>query len=191
MDSDSKTVDSNYVFTRDCTIKADWETKGDPTPSPDPTPTPTPTPTPDPSDKDDDKKGKDDENSSSQSEVFNRDEVLAYSSLNGSIQGDVKIGKQKQGPLAESLFIRAIPAGWKAAFSMSMSVNGKNDYSLKNIYIVMQVPVQYQKMGRQFAFLAMDENGKVFVLNDLDPNADVVKVYPNIKGYAYYLIYKD
>ncbi len=152
----------------------------------------------DSSDKDDDKKGKDNdkkkkkgESSSSGPVVFNPDAICAYYLLNGAMKDDARIGKQKQGPLAESLFMGAIPAGWKAAFSMSMSVNGKNEYSLKNGYIVLYVPAQYQKTGRQFAFLAMDENGKVYVLDDLDPDAGIVKVNPNIKGYAYYLIYKD
>lgn len=145
----------------------------------------------DSSDKDDDKKRKKGESSSSGPVVFNPDAICAYYLLNGAMKDDARIGKQKQGPLAESLFMGAIPAGWKAAFSMSMSVNGKNEYSLKNGYIVLYVPAQYQKTGRQFAFLAMDENGKVYVLDDLDPDAGIVKVNPNIKGYAYYLIYKD
>ena len=55
----------------------------------------------------------------------------------------------------------------------------------------MYIPGAYQKPGRQFALLAMDKNGKVIVLNDIDNQPNSLTVKLNIEGYAFHLIYKD
>ena len=123
--------------------------------------------------------------------MINPDALAAYYFINGVWQPNVLIGKQEQSPLAKSLFTSAVPSGWNEAFSMSMTLNGQNEYSRKTGNIVLYVPAAYQKNGRQFAFLAMDKDGKVFVLKDLDDQPNLVTVNPNIEGYAYVLIYKD
>lgn len=110
---------------------------------------------------------------------------------NGILQYNALIGRQEQSELAKAVFSSAVPLGWKEAFSMSMSLNGKNEYSLKDGTIVLRVPSEYRKTGREFAILAMDNEGKVHVLADLDKDPDTVTVVPNIRGYAYVLIYKD
>lgn len=187
-----KKVDSAYVFTKDATIYAQWK-EGKPTPDPTKTPTPTPTPTPDPTpdptpspDEDDD----DDEDETKPAPI-NPNAIGAFYYKNGILQTNVQIGKQEQSLLATAIFKASIPMGWNAAFSMSMSVNGKNETSKKDGTIVLYVPGEYQKPGRTFMILAMDKNGKVFELKDLDTNPNTVTVTPNIEGFAYYLIYKD
>ena len=107
------------------------------------------------------------------------------------LQDNALIGKQEQSDLAKALFSAAVPNGWSEAFSMSMSLNGVNEYSRKDGTIVLYVPAAFQKAGRQFAFLAMDKNGAVVMLQDLDALPNLVTVSPKIEGYAYYLIYKD
>lgn len=123
--------------------------------------------------------------------TVNPDAIGAYYYVNGVIQTNAIIGKQEQSALATSVFKAAVPAGWNWAFPMSMSYNGKNEYSLKNGTIKLYIPAAYQKSGRQFAFLAMDKKGKVILLPDQDVLANTVTVTPNIEGYAYVLIYKD
>ena len=110
---------------------------------------------------------------------------------NGVIQYNTLIGRQEQSPLAKQVFTAAIPEGWHEAFPMSMSVDGKNEYSLKDGDLELIVPTAYRKQGREFAILAMDKTGKVSFFAKDAKQTNVVKVSPNIEGYAFYLIYKD
>ena len=176
-------IDTNYVFNRDTTVYAQWKV-GKTTPTPTPRPTATPTPS--------HEEGQAAvENERTGSEEYNPSAIGGFCYVDGMPQTNTKIGRQEQSPLAEMVFAAAIPPGWNSAFSMSMTVNGQNDYSLKTGELLLYVPGAYQKPGRQFALLAMDKNGKVLVLNDIDnqPNSMTVKL--NIEGYAFHLIYKD
>ena len=121
----------------------------------------------------------------------NPDAIGAYYYINSVLQSGAAIGKQEQPPVAQALFAAAVPAGWKSAFSMSMSLNGLNEYSRKTGTIVLYVPEAYQKSGRQYAILAMEKGGRVVFLPDNDLLQNTVTVTPDIEGYAYVLIYKD
>ena len=174
-------IDTNYVFNRDTTIYAQWKV-GKTTPTPRPTATPTPSP----------EEGRAAvENERTGYEVYNPSAIGGFCYTNGILQTNTKIGRQEQSPLAEMVFAAAIPPGWNTGFSMSMTVNGMNDYSLKKGELLLYIPGAYQKPGRQFALLAMDKNGKVFVLNDIDNQPNSLTVNLNIEGYAFHLIYKD
>ncbi len=135
---------------------------------------------------------KDDDEGDKTPFINNPDAISAtYYSKNKVKQVNAILGKQKQSDLAEGVFRAAVPAGWKWAFSMSMSVDGKNEYSLKDGTIELIIPNEYQKAGRQFAILAMDKSGNVIKLDDMDKDPNKITVSPNVEGYAYVLIYTD
>ena len=123
--------------------------------------------------------------------VANPNAIGAFYYMNGILVTNATIGKTIQGSVAEAIFKANIPLGWNSAFSFNLSINGKNEYSKKDGTIVLYVPSELQKEGREFKILAMDKNGKVFEVKDSDTNPNVVTFTPNIEGYAYYLIYKD
>ena len=107
-------------------------------------------------------------------------------------------GYQEQGEIAKALFSASMPAGWQKAFSFNILTNGNPDYSLKDGSMTLVIPSEYQKLsvssgqtGRQFAILAMDKTGKVYVLMDTDSNPNTITVSLNFEGYALNLIYKD
>ena len=111
--------------------------------------------------------------------------------MNGVIVWKAILGRVEQGPAGKAAFTSALPTGWNMAFSFSMSMDGKNEYSLKNGTIKLYVPAEFQKAGRQFAVMALDKNGNVKVISDEDTIANLVTASPNVEGYAYELIYKD
>ncbi len=123
--------------------------------------------------------------------VVNPNAIGAFYYMNGILVTNATIGKTEQGSLAKAVFNASIPLGWNSAFSFNLSINGKNEYSKKDGTIVLYVPSELQKEGREYKILAMDKNGKVFEVKDSDTNPNVVTFTPNIEGYAYYLIYKD
>ncbi len=172
-------VTDDTVYSEDTTLVAHWDDDSDPTPTPGHFRGP--------------RHSSDDGDTidNTPAAKVNPDAIAAYYYVNGVLQTNAIIGKQEQSALATSVFKAAVPAGWNWAFPMSMSYNGKNEYSLKNGTIKLYVPAAYQKSGRQFAFLAMDKNGKVILLPDQDVLENTVTVTPNIEGYAYVLIYKD
>ena len=176
-------IDTNYVFNRNTTVYAQWRV-GKTTPTPTPRPTATPIPSPE--------EGRAAvENERTGSEEYNPVNVGANCYVDGMLQTNTKLGRQEQSPLAEMVFAAAVPPGWNSSFSLSMTVNGQNDYSLKTGELLLYIPGAYQKPGRQFALLAMDKNGKVIVLNDIDNQPNSLTVKLNIEGYAFHLIYKD
>ena len=63
--------------------------------------------------------------------------------------------------------------------------------SLKNGTLKLYIPTEYQKAGRQFAIIAMDKNGKTYLLTDTDTDPGTVTVNVSFEGYAMELIYKD
>ena len=135
--------------------------------------------------------GDEEEEESTKPVIFNPDAINAHFIENGVINGNIQMGKQEQGAAAMMAFRSMIPAGWKEAFTFSMSNRGKNDYSLKKGKIVMYVPDQYQKVNRQYAILSLDKNGVVSLLLDTDSLDNMLTVDTNMEGYAFMLIYKD
>ena len=103
------------------------------------------------------------------------------------------VGYQEQGAAANELFAAAVPAGWIREFSFNvLDQNRQPDLSVKNGTMVLNIPGEYIKAGRQFALLGMNKGGQVisFADSDLNPNTITVKL-TNMNGYAFYLIYKD
>lgn len=106
-------------------------------------------------------------------------------------------GYQEQGEIAKGIIRSAIPAGWKEAFSFNLLVNGKTDTSLKKGTLTLTIPTEYLntivsagQAGRQFAIVAMDKNGKTYLLTDTDTNPNTITANVAFEGYAMELIYK-
>lgn len=161
-------------------------------------PAPGPAPTPKPSSKDtDDDKDEDDHEAHEESPApapkpVNPNAVLVSSFISTEISaGNVKIGPQIQGAVAQLAFRIATPAGWRETFTFNMTINDKADYSLKKGTLSFKIPSQYLKAGRKFAILGLDKNGKVRLFNDIDTKADTITVNLDIEGYAFDLIYTD
>ena len=55
----------------------------------------------------------------------------------------------------------------------------------------MTIPAELRKAGRTFAIIALDKNGKTFVLPDTDTDPNTITVAFDLEGYAFDLIYKD
>lgn len=115
----------------------------------------------------------------------------SYYDQNGNIVNNVSFGRQKQGLAASVVFNSSTPAGWTEAFPFSMTVNGVNDYSLKDGTLKIHIPGSVQKAGRVFAVLAIDKNGKIHVYQDADPQPNVFSAKLDVEGYAFDLIFFD
>ncbi len=121
----------------------------------------------------------------------NPDALNAHYYLNGMLNDNYLLGKTEQSSLGRIAFNAARPKGWNKAFSMSMSYQGRNEYSQKDGTIVLYVPDEYQKKGRKYAIMAIDKSGNVTILEDTDIYPYLVTVSPRLEGYAYELIYSD
>ena len=179
-------------------------------PNPSPT-TPIPTPTPKPS-----SGGSSGSNSSSSSTSGSRSSSSGSSSQSGStpasanpnaiavasfvpasmtgagtIVGDVKISNQEQGPIAKFLFKLFTPAGWKEAFTLNLTVNGSQDYTLKKGKLTFYIPPTYRKQGRTFALISIVKPGQIKYFLDTDKNPETITVDLDCEGYAFDLIYFD
>ncbi len=151
-------------------------------------------PTPSPSQKDKKDTGSSEKKKHSQSPTSwegNPDEITAFYFKNGVMDPKAKFGKQEQGAACKAAFASALPAGYKQAFTFSMSVDGRHTTDLKDGMLNMYVPSSFQKAGRQFAIMAIDKNAIVHIYNDIDPQASVIASQLNFEGYAFCLIYKD
>jgi len=176
---DGAVIPKDTVFTEDTSLYAIWK-KGDKPDDPD--------------------KGSGGHDDDDDDEVVKKDDKPAYYdpfALNGHyyvnnvIDGGAVLARSQQGPAAMAAFMNALPAGWKMAFPFVISTGGKNDYSLKNGTIKLEVPSGNQGKGREFAIMAIDKNGLVTVIYDTDKIENHITVSPNVEGYAYMLIYKD
>lgn len=98
----------------------------------------------------------------------NPDALNAHYYLNGMLNDNYLLGKTEQNPLGQIAFNAARPKGWNKAFSMSMSYQGRNEYSKKDGTIVLYIPEAYQKKGRKYAIMAIDKSGNVTILEDTD-----------------------
>ena len=121
----------------------------------------------------------------------NPDALNARYYLNGMLNDNYSLGKTEQSPLGQIAFNAARPKGWNKAFSISMSYQGRNEYSKKDGTIVLYVPDAYQKKGRKYAIMAIDKSGNVTILEDTDIYPYLITVSPRLEGYAYELIYSD
>lgn len=141
------------------------------------------------------KRGEDDDDedtSESKPMPVNPYAIGAYYYVNGILQTNVMIGIQAQSQLAEAVFRAAIPAGWHEAFFLSMTVNGKNEYSKKQGTIVINIPQGYQKAGREYALLGMDKEGKIKTFTDQDRvQYTFTAGLLDFEGYQFMLMYKD
>lgn len=109
----------------------------------------------------------------------------------GTIVGDVKISNQEQGPIAKFLFKLFTPAGWKEAFTLNLTVNGSQDYTLKKGKLTFYIPPTYRKQGRTFALISIVKPGQIKYFLDTDKNPDTITVDLDCEGYAFDLIYFD
>ncbi len=140
------------------------------------------------------KSGEDDEDDEDEEEPVikhNPDAINAHYYLNGMLNDNYLLGKTEQSPLGQIAFNAARPKSWSKAFSMSMSYQGRNEYSKKDGTIVLYVPEAYHKKGRKYAIMAIDKSGNVTILEDRDIFPYLVTVTPRLEGYAYELIYSD
>lgn len=108
----------------------------------------------------------------------------------------VSAGYQEQGDIAKGVIKKAVPVGYKEAFSFDLLVNGKTDTSLKSGTMTLTIPAEYLKatvsagqIGRQYAIIALDRYGKTYFLTDTDANPNTVTVNVNFEGFAMELIY--
>ena len=123
--------------------------------------------------------------------VLNPNEKQQLVATGQVILGGYKAGYQEQGELGKLAFRTATPAGWTEAFSFNLLKDGKPDFTLKSGTFTLLIPSQYQKAGRQFALLALDKSGKVYLLPDTDTNPNTITVAVNLEGYTFELLYKD
>ena len=108
-----------------------------------------------------------------------------------NLAGNVKLGKQIQGYIAQAVFKMFLPKGWKEIFTFNMTVDDKADYSLKKGALSFPIPSQYRSPGRQFQIMGLDEKGGVHYFPDTDSDPDTLTVRLELKGYAFDLIYTD
>ena len=149
--------------------------------------------------KEDKKDDGDHEDHTPPSWVLNPNEKQQLSIMFSGILTGFTAGYQEQGPIAQALFTEAMPKGWKKAFSFNiLNKDRQPETSLKSGKLTLNIPAEYQRnsvsagnAGRQFAILAMDKNGKVYVLYDTDTDPATITVNVNFEGYAMNLIYKD
>lgn len=95
------------------------------------------------------------------------------------------------GPAAQAAFAANMPAGYKKGLSFNLITNNTTETTLKSGSFTLQIPKELQKPGRTFQIQAIDKNGKVIVLPDLDKDPATITVAFGLEGYAFDLIYKD
>nr|MCR5507670.1 hypothetical protein [Lachnospiraceae bacterium] len=123
--------------------------------------------------------------------VINPDAIAAFFFVNGGADPNALFGKQKQGVLGEYQFNSSRPAGFKEAFSFSMSYKGANTFDRKQGVLQLYIPTEFLKPGRQFMIMAIDKNGNVKYFADTDAQAHTITANIDLEGYAFDLIYID
>ena len=110
-------------------------------------------------------------------------------------QNDAVCFIDHQGEKCQAAFKAARPAGYEEAFSLSMLANKgegyKTSYDLKNGRFVLDIPEAWQKNGRVFALIGIDEQGRTYLFTDEDTDDGTITVSLNLQGYAFSLIYTD
>ncbi len=138
--------------------------------------------------------GDDDDDDDDDDKPFNPNPnalIAFYYLKNGTLDPKAKIGREVQGAAANAAFKMAVPAGWKEAFTFSMSNEDKHTYTLKDGTIKLYVPEGLQKAGRMYAKLAMGQKGADKLLSDTDTLPYWITVNPNVEGYSFEVIYMD
>ena len=123
--------------------------------------------------------------------LSNPNEISAFYYKDGKIDMKGMFGKAEQGEACKASFSAALPPMWKQAFTFSMSYDGKHTTDLKDGTLVLYIPPDLQKSGREFAILAIDKYGLVHTYYDTDTLANVFTTKLGFEGYAFALIYKD
>lgn len=110
-------------------------------------------------------------------------------------QNDAVCFIDHQGEKCQAAFKAARPAGYEEAFSLSMLANKgegyKTSYDLKSGKFVLDIPEAWQKDGRVFALIGIDEQGRTYLFADEDTDDGTITVSLNLQGYAFSLIYTD
>lgn len=125
---------------------------------------------------------------------LNPDALGAFYYKNGLLDTKAKFGKQEQGVACTAAFDLAKPYGWKNAFFFSMTYEDKHTYSMKDGTLILAIPGQYQKPGRQYAVMAIDKNAVVHLYQNKGNTVKIPYIFTNkldFEGYAFCLIYKD
>ena len=117
--------------------------------------------------------------------------ILAYYYKNGLLDTKAKFGRVDQGTACSSAFDLAKPYGWKNGFSFSMTYEDKHTYSMKDGTLILAIPGQFQKPGRQYAVMAIDKNAVVHLYPNTSKIPNIFNSKLDFEGYAFYLIYKD
>ena len=130
-----------------------------------------------------------DNTSASRSEIGPGTPSVAFY-ING-VQSNNVVVTMSSDPVTEAIFKSNTPAGWNCSNSYALSVNGKNDNTFKDGTLCMEIPSQLQKAGRQFMIIFADNNGKTFVINDMDNDPTTITINLAIEGYRFSLCYKD
>ncbi|MDO5574095.1 MAG: hypothetical protein Q4G60_08980, partial [bacterium] len=84
------------------------------------------------------------------------------------------------------------PVGYQEAFSFNLLIGGKAVYDKKTGTLTLYIPQAYQKAGRTYAILGVNQTGKATVFTDTDQDSTKITINLNdIEGYAFSLIYSD
>ncbi len=121
----------------------------------------------------------------------NPNELSAFYYKDGQIDMKAKFGKAEQGEACKEAFRGALPSMWKQAFTFSMSYNDKHTTDLKDGTLVLYIPPDFQKSGREYAVMAIDKYSLVHIYYDTDKLDNVFTAKLGFEGYAFALIYKD
>ncbi len=119
---------------------------------------------------------------------------IILQSFGGKANGGV-CAIERQGLLCIAAFKAATPVGYAEAFSFNLNLDAtgrsKYNYDKKVGKLVLDIPAQYQKVGRKFAVIGIDKFGKTMLFSDIDVSDKTFTINLDIEGYAFSLIYSD
>lgn len=101
---------------------------------------------------------------------------------------------EKQGALCVVAFKNATPAAFTEAlsFDLTLAEDGfKTNYNKKYGTLVINIPKEYQKSGRTFRVIGVDQYGRTVTFVDGDMSDETFTALINVEGYAFSLIYTD
>jgi len=131
----------------------------------------------------------DDDNEDDDSKENNPSQLNASFSMSGH---SFVLVKEGQGPLAKKAFLNAKPKNYEEAFTISMYMDGNCNYIPKTGKLVLTIPEENRKAGRNFALISLDRNGIPTIYSDSDTSdTTFTTVLSNMNGYAFMVIYSD